>query len=133
MLHIPELYIIHTEERGRGVFCAVEINAGDIIEACPIIKIPHGQLKDIDKTIIYEYYFLWEEAGYEACVALGYGSLYNHHPDPNAEAIMDYNTDEIIIRAKRDIMSGQEILINYSDGDITKINEREQLWFDVST
>jgi len=87
MLHVPGLYIAPANH-GRGVFCGHDISKDDIIEVCPIIKIPKGQLENIDPTIIYEYYFLWEEEGYEACLALGYGSLYNHDYQRRSKALV---------------------------------------------
>ncbi len=124
MLHIPGLYVMNTDH-GRGVFTAQDLTPGDMIELCPVVKIPMGQLSHLDQTIIYEYYFLWEEEGYEACMALGYGSLYNHSSTPNAEVIMDYNDDKICIEAKEDIRAGVEIRIDYTGGTKGEI----KLWF----
>ena len=58
------------------------------IELCPVVVIPPHEIETIDKTVIYNYYFLWQNN--QAAIALGYGSLYNHSYDPNAEYIMDY-------------------------------------------
>ena len=116
MLHIPGLYIADSLISGRGVYCGLDIGEGDIIEICPIIKIPNGQIKAIDPTILYEYYFLWEEEGYEACLALGYGSLYNHAENPFAQIIMDYTDDTIKVEAIKDIPAHEEITIDYTGG-----------------
>lgn len=124
MLHIPSLYIMYTKH-GRGVSVAEDIAKGDLIEICPIVKIPAGQLQSIDKTILYEYYFLWEEKGFEACIALGYGSLYNHSPTPNAEAQMDYQDNQIRIIAKENITAATEITIDYTGGTKGEV----ELWF----
>lgn len=128
MLHIPGLYIIEDEIKGRGVYTSEDLQEGDLIEICPIIKIPEGQLSDLDKTHLYDYYFLWEESGYEACIALGYGSLYNHSPSPNAEVVMDYIDGSIKIEASRAIRAGSEILIDYTGGTKGIVD----LWFDVA-
>lgn len=125
MLHVPGLYIGHCEKKGRGVFVSEELSTGDLIEICPIVKIPRGQLENIDLTVVYEYYFIWEESAFEACIALGYGSLYNHSSDPNAKVILDYTDDSIKIESIKEILAGSEILIDYRDGDL-KLN----LWFD---
>jgi len=127
MLHIPGLYIAETDLKGRGIFTSEDLSEGDMIEICPIIKLNQGSLKLIDKTNIYDYYFLWEEEGFDACIALGYGSLYNHSSDPNALVIMDYTDDTIKIEASKNIISGDEILIDYSGGTKGQI----QLWFEV--
>ncbi len=126
MLHVPGLYVLETEEYGRGVYTSEALNSGDMIELCPIIKIPAGQLKQIDQTKIYDYYFIWEEKGYDACIALGYGSLYNHSPSPNAEVLMDYVDHRIKIIAISSISPGDQIFIDYTGGTKGEI----QLWFD---
>ena len=127
MLHVPGLYILDTEEFGRGVYTSEPLRQGDMIELCPIIKIPTGQLEQIDKTKIYDYYFLWEEDGYDACIALGYGSLYNHATSPNAEVIMDYVDHQIKIMALSEIEAGDQIFIDYTGGTKGQV----RLWFDV--
>ncbi len=125
MLHVPGIFIAQNE-KGRGVFTADHLSHGDLVEICPIIKIPEGQLKEVDVTIFYHYYFIWEEKGYEACLALGYGSLYNHSEHPNARVILDYSDDTIKIEAVTDIASGSEICVDYTGGTEGQV----QLWFD---
>ena len=127
MLHVPGLYLLEDELKGRCIYTSVDLQPNDLIEICPIIKIPSGQLKHIDQTKLYDYYFLWEEEGFEACIALGYGSLYNHSSTPNAEVIMDYDDGTIRIEATQSIKASSEILIDYTGGtrDVIK------LWFEV--
>ena len=124
MLHIPGLYITSSDQKGRGVFTSEDLATGEMIELCPILKIPAGQVKQLDSTVIYEYYFLWDEEGFEACLALGYGSLYNHSPDPNAEILLDYEDQMIKFSSIKDIEAGTEITIDYQDG-----NRELKLWF----
>lgn len=129
MLHIPHLYIADTNEKGRGVFTAEGLEPGDFIEACPIIKIPHDQIKLMDQTILYDYYFSWEEPGYKGCVVLGYGSLYNHSPEANAQFIVDYVDDMIKIVCDKPIAAGGEITIDYTGEGLM---DAKDLWFDVT-
>ena len=124
---IPGLYIAETEKRGRGVFCATDIKKGELIEMCPLIKIPKSQLAIIDKTVLYDYYFLLEDPDNPACMALGYGSLYNHSKQPNAEVLMDPDAELMYIECLRDIQSGNEIMISYSG----KSEDQKNLWFQV--
>lgn len=128
MLHIPGLYLLEHESKGRCIHTAIDLQPNDLIEICPIIKIPSGQLKHIDETQLYDYYFLWEEEGYEACIALGYGSLYNHSTTPNAEVVMDYDDGTIRIEASKVIEASSEILIDYTGGTRGIV----KLWFEVA-
>ncbi len=127
MHQIPGLYIITKPKLGRGVFTSQDIQEGDLIEVCHIIKIPQSQLPIIHKTVLHDYYFLWSEH-LEACaIALGFGSLYNHQTFPNANFILDLDNDTIDIVAIKDIQAGEEITINYHG----EAGCTDELWFDV--
>ncbi len=127
MLHVPGLYIIPSEGRGRGVFTSESLSEGDLIEICPIVKLPDGDLTHIDQTTLYDYYFLWEEEGYRGCIALGYGSIYNHHIKPNSDLLFDYEDSTIKILANQAIASGEELFIDYTGSGLTKESD---LWFE---
>ncbi len=125
---IPGLYIMETETKGRGVFTSVPISKGDLIESAPIIVLDDKDRQAIHKTHLHDYYFLWEQGDdeeYEAAIALGYGSLYNHSKEPNAEFIPVFNEYVIEFVAIRDIEAGEEILIEYDEGGHASF----ELWF----
>jgi SET domain-containing protein len=119
--HIPGLYIAETD-LGRSVFSAETVSEDDIIESCPIILIPELEKNLIHESVLHDYYFVWPNGG--IVIALGYGSLYNHSSHPNAEVIFDLDEEEIVIRAIREIEPGDEIFIDYADGD-----RKHELWF----
>jgi hypothetical protein len=125
MLHVPGLYIASSEGRGRGVYTAKALQIGDLIEICPLIFIPKDQIELIDQTVLFQYYFLWPEDNHYACIALGYGSLYNHSNRPNAKVVFDFQNEQIEIESLEDIEPGEEIFIDYTGGE-----KRSQLWFD---
>lgn len=125
MLHVPGLYIQDVPYKGRGVFCGHDLQEGDTIELCPVIVIPPSEVPSIHGTHLHDYYFLWPASPGAACIALGYGSLYNHHRDPNAEVIMDLDAAMIEIRCSKPIPAGTEILIDYTDGG----SAEAPLWF----
>ena len=127
MQHIPGLYTGPSKKGGRGVFSAHEVSRGDVIEICPLLLIPSDQLEYIDKTIFYDYYYAWPGKEEGACVALGYGSLYNHSFKPNADVIFDIDEKTIVIKALKKIKAHQEIFIDYQGGD----KESTKLWFDA--
>ncbi len=123
MRHIPGLYIFESE-KGRGVYSAESISVEDTIEVCPIILIPETEKDIIHKTKLHDYYFIWPEGG--ICIALGYGSIYNHSFEPNAEIVFDLDNNEIIVECIKAIKPGEEILIDYSGG----VSDHE-FWFEV--
>ncbi|MEM6321660.1 MAG: SET domain-containing protein-lysine N-methyltransferase [Bacteroidota bacterium] len=124
MLHIPGLYITVSEGRGRGVFTAVEINKGDIIEYCPLIVIPPTQRALIDQTIFYDYYYNWPQPAGAACLPLGYGSIYNHSEQPNAEIVLDLEGEVLQFYCLKYTPAGEEIFVDYTGGE-----EEKELWF----
>lgn len=122
---IPELYIAPSTGRGRGVFTAVTIPAGSLIEICPVIILPPADLARIHETHLHDYYFLWGNEGAGA-IALGFGSLYNHARVANADYEMQFEDLAIQILSTKEIAAGNEITINYTDGDTFRTN----LWFE---
>ena len=128
MLHIPGLYMATSEEKGRGVFTAVDLEPGDIIESCPLIIIPSDQKHLIDASILHDYYFNWPQPPGAICLPLGYGALYNHSFQPNAEIVLDLENQQLEFHCIRPIQAGTEILIDYSGGDA---EAGKKLWFKV--
>lgn len=125
MQRIPSLYIAHSPLGGRGVFTAEDIPEGSILEICPVIVLPKAQTALLDQTVLYDYYFLWGEREEEYAVALGYGSLYNHSYEPNAEYRADFTDNNLHFYALLDVSAGSEITVNYNgepDGE-------EEVWF----
>ena len=96
---------------GRGVFAAEAIRAGEVIEVCPVLRLPARERDLIDATLVYEYYFDWDG---DAALALGLGSLYNHSEVPNAEYLKDTAADQLTIRAIAAIAAGEEVTLHYS-------------------
>ena len=109
----PSLFIANSALGGRGVFTGVPIMKDDLIELCPVIVMKKGEMPLLDKTTLYDYYFLWGDDQEQCVIALGYGSLYNHTAPSNADYGMDFDENLIEIFAVRDIEAGEEITINY--------------------
>ena len=123
---IPHLYIAASAIDDRGVFSSQAIPKGSIIEICSVIEIPGDEMEHLKKTVLYNYYFDWNEEEESGAIALGYGSLYNHAYQPNTEYILDYETKTIEFHAIKDIEAGEEITINYN-GDP---EDQDKVWFD---
>lgn len=102
---------------GRGVFASADIKADEVIENCPILIFDKADDAHLAKTLLMNYVF--DYTGRASMLALGYGSLYNHHINPNAkyeleeyEGAPEYE-NELCITALRPIKKGEEIFINY--------------------
>lgn len=119
------IYVQETDNKGRGVFAAEDIKAGETIEEAPVIILPEDLLS---KYPITHYYFHWNHLNQRAgALALGYGSIYNHSYQPNARYKQIYEYKTILFIALRDIKNGEEITVNYNKDP----RDNSQLWFDV--
>lgn len=103
------------------------ISAGEVFERSPVIGIPEEEIIHIRRTVLHNYFFKWGSERKEAAIALGYGSLFNHSYDPNADFRLNLDEGTIEFVALRPISPGEEITINYN-GDPA---DRSRLWFPV--
>jgi uncharacterized protein len=110
------LEIRHDPLKGRGVFTHAAIDAGALIEAAPVIIVPAGQRRLLDKTILHDYYFVWDDAGGEgrAAIALGLVSLCNHSRRPSARVRRNRLRETLNLLALTPIAAGGEITIDYN-------------------
>ncbi|GAB4255122.1 MAG: SET domain-containing protein-lysine N-methyltransferase [Saprospiraceae bacterium] len=123
---LPFLFIAESPLHGRGVFTGEPLNEGDLIEICPVIVLPPEQLKTIHNSKLHDYYFLWGPEQDRPAIALGYGSIYNHSYEANANYRFDYDSETIDFYAVKAIAAGEEITVNYN-GDP---NDPKPVWFD---
>lgn len=118
---------IRKNVHGRGVYATQPYNNGEIIEVCQVLLICRTDTKIIDQTCLYNYYYSWGKNSYQAAIALGNGSLYNHSYSPNAIYKNDIKSNLIRFVAIRDIRLGDEITVNYNGNPDSK----KKLWFEV--
>jgi uncharacterized protein len=106
----PTSIRIGETEHGRGVIATAEIAAGETIEVCPILELGEGDASGLldDYTVSLGD----SEAG--VALLLGYGSLYNHSEEPNAEYIAVAD-DAYSFVALRDIEVGEQVTISYGE------------------
>jgi uncharacterized protein len=116
-----------SEERGRGVFAAVDIAEGTLIEECPVVVVPPDEVPHLLKTELRDYFFVWGGTGEAAAIALGHGSLYNHAREPNAMYVRKHEARALAFFALRPIRAGEEITVSYHGG----YGDRGDVWFDV--
>lgn len=116
---------------GRGIFASRQIEVGEIIEVCPIIRI-NTPYQDLSAEI-QNYVFNWEQLARESGVkalALGYGSLYNHANPSNATYSAGADGDTLVLTAARRIEANEQITINYnfSSGGT---DSPDECWFET--
>ena len=111
--------------KGRGVFARRPIEAGEVIESCPVLVLPARQIgDDPGRHALADFTFAWGRG--TVALALGYGSLYNHSYEPNAR-YEDLGKRTKLFVALRDIAAGEEITVNYNG----EPHDRSPVWFQV--
>lgn len=111
----PTGYIRDTGVTGLGVFSCREIQAGEIVEICPVVVIRDSN-KSLPKEIrerVFNWGALCGELGRSA-VALGYGSMYNHANPSNLNYAVVDGIDALRFVAARRIETDEELTINYN-------------------
>lgn len=103
------------EGAGRGVFAAVALKAGELIESCPVIALADPKDRErLRKTGLVNYYFLWGENRDRAAICIGFGSLYNHSYEPSVGYMKFIDKEQMDFFALRDITEGEELTVNYN-------------------
>lgn len=125
--HNASIYFAETQTKGRGVFAAHNIPAGQLIEICPVVVLQGSEKEFLQESELYNYYFIWGESDESFAIALGFGSVYNHSYSPNAFYEADYQKNILIFRSLVDIEQDAEILVNYNQDP----TNQDELWFDV--
>ena len=99
---------------GQGVFATREIAEGEIIEQCPYIVIDDDDLAEANR--LQDYLFTSPDQPGDYLCVLGYGMMYNHSNEPNAEWEIDEDDIQFVrFTALKPISHGEEIFQNYGD------------------
>lgn len=122
---LPNLTIAPSGNKGRGVFTTKNIPANTIVEISPVVVLTVKDRKEIEKTKLHHYIFEWGKSHKQACMALGYISLYNHEYNSNCDYEMDFENLLITIRTVKLIKKGEELSINYNASP----NDETPVWF----
>lgn len=121
-IYMNAIQIKNSEVHGRGVFASKIIKKDDLIEVAPLIRL-EWKLKYQYDRIIRDYCWMNSKCDCQDCkmhgpalyLAMGYGSMYNHHDEPNTKIKLDYNNLQLIIMANRDIQQDEEIFVSYGE------------------
>lgn len=105
---------------GIGVFAIENINSNETIEISPLLQL-EWKLKYIYDRVIRDYCWMNSSCNCDDCkrhgpslyLALGYGSMYNHHDNPNTNTKLDYSKRIFVVTTKSEIKSGEEIFVSY--------------------
>jgi hypothetical protein len=115
--------------KGRGVFASRKIFAGELVEACPVVVLGSSwnqRLPEVKRLVFNWGYLTKGQAA--SCLALGWGSMYNHANPANLKYVAVADELELHFISARDIEIDEELTVNYNHtgGDISSTDD---IWF----
>lgn len=126
----PEVDIRDTGTiKGRGGYARRRFASGETVESCPVVLFG-GPLKHMPgeiKSVLFNWGVL-SGSGDLHCLALGYGSLYNHDNPANMRYEADADLNVLRFIAVRQIEADEELTVNYNalgGGPVS----RDEGWF----
>lgn len=105
------LFAKQSDIHGQGVFSSKFIEQGETIELCPYLVMANNELQEYN--ILHDYVFLSPDDENDVLVVLGYGMVYNHSDDPNAEWEISQCGEYVRFFAVKSIPQGTEIVHDY--------------------
>lgn len=103
-LNSSKLIVKPSSIHGYGVFANQDFNPQELIEECYALLIHDKNNELID------YYFKVDQC---SALCFGFGSIYNHSSQPNAEHRYIADRSLMLFRAIKPIKKGEEIFISY--------------------
>lgn len=100
------IYVKKSRMHGYGVFAGKKLRKGEKIEECYFIISKGG-----DK-VLEDFYF---DAKGKYALFTGYGSIYNHSDDANADYKFNMKKRIATITADRTIQKDEEIFVSYGE------------------
>ena len=105
---------------GHGIFAKEDISKDEVLEVSRLLRLAWRMAYQQD-PVIRDY--CWGNTsckcdqckmhGPHAYLALGYGSIYNHHNVPNTKIHFDFDNNCYTVTSVMDIQKDQEIFTNY--------------------
>jgi len=109
----------NSKVQGRGVFATEDIKQGELVERCPMVIMAHRMNYHKDPTI-WSHMFTntcpceeCKKHGGHFLMVLGYGQIYNHQDDNNAQIKFALKEQYADIIALKDIGKGEEVFVSY--------------------
>ena len=109
-----KIFVQNSPVHGLGVFAKELIQEGEVFEICPILDL--GIPKGTSSSVLMDYRFNWPQGVDNwdlQVVAWGYGSLYNHSDNANANWRSNLENNTFEFYATKNIEPEQEIFVWY--------------------
>ena len=111
------IYVKKSNIHGYGVFTDLDIKKGELIEECVV---PY-QIISLHSDVLINYRYVWAKRRGDTpigfCIALGFGSIYNHSKEENIGWEINEKERIITFTAIKDIKKNEELLFDYENAD----------------
>ncbi|KAL0488431.1 hypothetical protein AKO1_015581 [Acrasis kona] len=111
----PDLEIRYAPQKGRSVHAKTNIAKGSLVDVSPILLFTNEQISG-NPLSCYTYTMTIQGQRLQG-LALGMGSMFNHHDTPNVGYFIEKKEGYIRYIAGRDIEQGEELCISYGKVD----------------
>lgn len=101
-----KIHVKKSTTHGYGVYAGKTIKKGEVIEECYLI-LTRGKDRALE-----DYYF---DADGKYALLTGFGIIYNHSDNENADYKINVKRRLAVIKANRTIKKGEEIFLSYGD------------------
>ena len=108
LIDCSKVFVADSGDRGVGVYAAIELAEGEIVEFGIVRRLPEGFDGNASP-----YVFTWSQDRTVWAIGSGCSTFYNCSDDPNTEMERDYEGDRFEIRATRAIAVGEELTHRY--------------------
>lgn len=98
--------VVEPNAKGRGVYAARRFKHGEMVEDCPVLVLKPSE----GRGLITYYWWAWKG---RYGLALSVASIFNHSRRPNVGSRRHFKQQRMTFMALRDIVVGEEILVDY--------------------
>lgn len=113
-----------TDQYGRGVYAADNIDSGKWIECAEVLVLSEVDTTSVNNTDLKDYTFKFDDN--TDCLVLGNGEIYNHSDHPNVSyTLININGRfQMVFKAVSDIKAGEQLFIDYNSDVPNSTNEK---------
>ena len=108
-----KIFVKQSKVHGFGVFASEDIMEGEVLEECPLYLLDMVRGESSPCMLDYRFNYPKSNSWTHQAIAWGYGSLYNHSNDANADWRNSEQTNTFEFYATKNIKKGEEIFLYY--------------------
>lgn len=112
-----KICVKQSPKHGFGVFASEDIMEGELLEECPLFLLDMVRGEISSCMIDYRFNYPKSPDWTHQAISWGYGSLYNHSNDANADWRNSEKNNTFEFYATKNIKKGEEIFLYYGGVD----------------